>query len=266
VSGNTVSGNADGILISDETAESRDNLLIHNTVKNNPLECGIVLASHPPVGAIGSPHYGVHHNTVAENVSKDNGVQIGGSGVGLFSDGIGPGRTSDNVIIHNQLTGNGLGGVALHTHVGPAFGAPPDNLNANMIIGNFIAGNLADTFDTATPGRVGININSGDGGSPVRGTVISHNVIRDEDVDIAVNTPAEVDIHLNDLLGGKIGVADVCVLDGSKACTGSIDATENFWGCPAGPGGPECTTASGSDIRSTPWLHKPIGDDDERDH
>jgi len=263
VSGNTVSGNADGILISDETAESRDNLLIHNTVKNNPLECGIVLASHPPVGAIGSPHYGVHHNTVAENVSKDNGVQIGGSGVGLFSDGIGPGRTSDNVIIHNQLTGNGLGGVALHTHVGPAFGAPADNLNANMIIGNFIAGNLADTFDTATPGRVGININSGDGGSPVRGTVISHNVIRDEDVDIAVNTPAEVDIHLNDLLGGKIGVADVCALDQSTVCTGSIDATENFWGCTAGPGGPECTTTSGSDIRFTPWLHKRIGGDDD---
>jgi len=139
-----------------------------------------------------------------------------------------------------------------------------DNMNANMIIGNFIAGNLADTFDTATPGRVGININSGDGGSPVRGTVISHNVIRDEDVDIAVNTPAEVDIHLNDLLGGKIGVADVCALDASKVCTGSIDATENYWGCPAGPGGPGCTTASGSDIRFTPALHKANRDDDDR--
>ena len=254
VSGNTISGNADGVLISDETAESRDNLLIHNTVKNNPLECGIVLASHPPVGSSGpffAPHFGVDHNTVAENVSTGNGVQIGGSGVGLFSDGNGPGRVSDNVIIRNKLTDNGLGGVALHTHVGPAFGAP---------------GNLADAFDTATPGRVGININSGDGGSPVRGTIISHNVIRDEDVDIAVNTPAEVDIHLNDLLGGKIGVADVCALDLSKACTGSIDATENYWGCPAGPGGSECTTASGSDIRFTPWLHKPVDDDDGRDH
>ena len=160
-----------------------------------------------------APHYGVDHNTVAENVSADNGVQIGGSGVGLFSDGNGPGRTSDNLIIHNKLTGNGLGGVALHTHVGPAFGAPADNMDGNMIIGNFIAGNLADQADTATPGRVGININSGGGGSPVVGTVITGNVIRDEDVDIAVNTPAEVDTHLNELLGGKIGVADVCAFD-----------------------------------------------------
>jgi parallel beta-helix repeat protein len=266
VSGNVISNNADGILISDETAESQGNLLIHNTVKDNPLECGIVLASHPPRGSIGSPHHGVHHNTVAENVSTANGVQIGGSGVGLFSDGIGPGRTSDNVIIHNTLTGNGLGGVALHTHVGPAFGAPADNMDGNMIIGNLIAGNLADLFDTATPGRVGININSGGGGSPVRGTVISHNVIRDEDVDVAVNTPADVDIRLNDLLGGKIGVADVCALDngaGAPVCTGSIDATENFWGCRGGPDDKGCATTSGSDIRFNPWLKESVGDDGE---
>src|SRR6202007_53354 len=51
VSGNLIAGNADGILISDETAESLGNLVLHNTVKNNPLECGIVLASHPPVGS-----------------------------------------------------------------------------------------------------------------------------------------------------------------------------------------------------------------------
>lgn len=270
VSGNRITGNADGILISDETAESRDNLLIHNTVKDNPAECGIVLASHPPMGAIGSAHHGIDHNTVAENVASDNGVKVGGAGVGLFSDGNGPGRVSDNVIIRNKLTGNGIGGVTLHSHVGPNFHAPADNMDGNMIIANFIAGNLADNFDTATPGRVGININSGLGGSPVRGTIISQNVIRDEDVDIAINTPAEVDIHLNDLLGGKVGVADVCVLDFTSnsappACTGTIDATENYWGCSAGPGSSGCTTASGADIRFTPWLQKPSDDDDDRD-
>ena len=264
VSGNLITGNADGVLISDETAESHDNLLIRNIITNNPLECGIVLASHPPSGHTSppfAPHNGVDHNTVAENVSSDNGVQIGGSGAGMFSDGAGQGRVSGNVIIRNTLTGNGLGGVALHTHVGPAFGLPPDDMSGNKIIGNFIAGNLADQFDTATPGPVGININSGDGGSPVIGTVISQNVIRDEDVDIAVNTPAEVDIHLNDLRGGKIGVADVCALDGATICTGNIDATENYWGCPAGPGGHRCATASGSDIRFAPWLKNPISSD-----
>lgn len=258
ISDNYVTGNADGVLISDETGESHNNLLIRNIITNNPLECGIVLASHPRAGTTTMnpipAHFGVNNNTVAENVSSDNGVQIGGAGAGMFSDGAGQGTVSGNVIIRNKLTGNGLGGVALHTHVGPAFGLPADNFSGNKIIGNFIAGNLADTADTATPGPVGININSGDGGSPVLGTVITDNQIWDEAIDIAVNTPAEVDIHLNNLLGGQVGVGDVCALDGSKVCTGSIDATENFWGCAAGPGGPGCTTTSGSDIRFAPWL------------
>jgi Right handed beta helix region len=269
VSENLITGNADGVLISDETAESRDNLIIHNIVKDNPLECGIVLASHPSTGIPPyAPHHGVNHNTVAENISTRNGVQIGGSGAGLFSDGAGPGTVTGNVITHNELTQNGLGGVALHTHVGPAFGAPADNMNGNVIIGNFIAGNLADQFDTATPGRVGININSGGGGSPVTGTVISHNVIRDEDVDIAINDPAEVDIHLNDLLGGQIGVADVCAHDNPtklSVCTGNIDATENFWGCAAGPAGGGCSTTSGSDILSSPWLDRRVLANDQHD-
>jgi len=261
-SGKLITANADGVLISDETAEIHDNLLIHNTVKNNPLECGIVLASHPPSGMTSppfAPHHGVDHNTVADNLSTGNGVKIGGAGAGMFSDGAGRGRVSDNVIIGNTLTNNGLGGVALHTHVGPAFGLPADDMSGNKIIGNIIAGNLADQFDTQTPGRVGININSGDGGSPVRGTVISQNVISDEDIDIAVNTPSEVDIHLNSLLGAGIGVGDVCAFDGASVCTGTIDATENFWGCPAGPGEHGCTTIIAARILWIPWLQKPVG-------
>lgn len=258
VSGNYISGNADGILISDDTAESRGNLLTNNVVTDNPLECGIVLASHPPMGSTPpnfAPHYGVDHNTVSQNIVSKNGVQVGGAGAGLFSDGQGPGRASENVIIGNQLTGNGIPGVALHTHVGPVFGAPADNMSGNMIIGNFIAGNGPDTDDTATPGPTGININSGGGGSPVYGTIITQNVIRDEQVDIAVNTPAELDAHLNDLMGGMIGVANVCALD-MAACTGSINATENYWGCAGGPGAKGCTTISGSNINFTPWLGK----------
>ena len=256
VEGNFMTGNADGVLISDDTAASFNNVIVNNIVTNNPLDCGIVLASHAPAGSTPphyAPHYGVFNNTVANNVSNANGVEVGGAGVGLFSDGNGPGRTSGNVIVRNRLTNNGLPGVALHTHVGPAFGAPADNMDGNVIIGNFISGNGADTGDTATPGTTGININSGGGGSPVRGTVISQNVIQNEQVDIAVNTPAELNAHFNDLLGGNVGMANVCALD-SAACTGRIDATENYWGCPAGPGSGGCTTTSGSNISFTPWL------------
>jgi hypothetical protein len=268
MSDNVLTGNADGVLISDETAESHHNLFIHNTVTDNPLECGIVLASHPPSGHTAppfAPHFGVDFNTVAENVSNNNGVQIGGSGVGLFSDGAGQGRVSGNVVIHNELKHNGLGGVALHTHVGPAFGLPPDDMSGNQIIGNIIEDNLSDKDDTATPpGGVGININSGGGGSPVIGTIIARNIIEDEAVDVAVNTPAEVDVHLNDLLGGKVGVADVCALDKASMCTGTIDATQNWWGCDDGPGSHGCSSVSGTNITFKQWLQKPVhreGDD-----
>jgi Right handed beta helix region len=268
VSGNFVTGNADGLLISDDTAISKGNVVTNNYFINNPLECGIVLASHPPFGSSApyfAPHYGVVGNTVANNVSNYNGVVVGGSGAGLFSDGNGPGRVSENVIINNQLIGNGIGGVDLHTHVGPAFGAPPDNMNNNSIIGNYIAKNLSDVDDTATPpGGDGININSGGGGTPVYGTVIELNNITDEAVDIAVNTPNTVEVHLNNLLGGQVGVANVCAFDKAgeaptAVCTGSIDATWNYWGCPGGPaGGPGCSTVSGADILFTPWFGGPL--------
>jgi hypothetical protein len=265
VSGNYVSGNADGLLISDETAVSQGNLVTQDTFINNPLECGIVLASHPVAGSSGPPwpvHHGVVNNTITNNISTGNGVAIGGSGVGLFSDGIGQGRVSGNVISHNTLTGNGIGGVNLHTHVGPSFYLPADDMSNNTITGNYIASNHADTFDTATPGRVGININSGDGGSPVTGTVITFNIILDEDVDIAVNTPATVEIHDNSLLGGEIGIANVCAYDGATNCAGVIDATRNYWGCSAGPGGgATCSFINpiyGANILYKPWSPQPV--------
>jgi hypothetical protein len=266
VSGNFLTQDGDGILISDDTGPSHDNLLIHNIAVDNPPECGIVLASHPPMGSAPpayAKHYGVYHNTVAENVSDRNGITVGGSGVGLFSDGEGQGRTSQNVIINNELIGNGIPGVALHSHVGPAFGLPADDMNGNMIIGNYIADNGKDTDDTSTDGPTGINISSGQGGTPIYGTIITGNTIVDEDEDIAADSPTEVDAHLNNLLGGKIGVANVCALDNgptSTLCTGSIDATQNFWGCWAGPGSGNCSTTSGANVIFNPWLSSPVPD------
>ncbi|MGB6973528.1 MAG: right-handed parallel beta-helix repeat-containing protein [Terracidiphilus sp.] len=256
VTGNLITQNDDGILVTDETRASHDIVISGNAVNDNPGECGIVLASHPPVGAIGSKHYGDFHITVDGNDVENNGVQVGGAGVGLFSDGIGQGRASQNVITHNRLIGNGIGGVSLHTHVGPNFHLPADDMDGNQIIVNYIAKNLADTNDTATPGRVGININSGGGGSPVRGTVISGNTITDEDVDIAVSTPALVNAHGNNLLGGGTGVANICAFD-HASCTGGSVATENYWGCASGPGAKHCTTASGPNVLWDPWLSAP---------
>lgn len=265
VSGNTMTNSADGLLISDETAESHDNLIIRNSVSNNPLDCGLTLASHPPVGSSPpyfAPHHGVDRNTLSENIVSGNGVQVQGAGVGLFSDGAGPGKVHGNVISHNILTGNGIGGVALHSHVGPVFGAPADDMNGNIITGNYVSGNGADNGDTATPGTVGIQISSGGGGTPVQGTIITGNVIWNEDYDIAVNTPGTVRAHDNDLYpsGMRVGLGNICAFD-SAPCTGSVDATENYWGCKAGPGAASCSAATGPQVSVVPWLKEPAGNE-----
>ena len=57
-----------------------------------------------------------------------------------------------NVIINNRLMDNGLPGVAMHSH------APGQDITNNVIIGNYIAGNGADTDDAFTPGPTGINV------------------------------------------------------------------------------------------------------------
>lgn len=262
VASNVMTNSADGILMSDETGETHDNLIVGNRVVNNPLDCGLTLASHAPVGSSGpyfAPHYGVDHNTLSGNTVSGNGVQVEGAGVGLFSDGNGPGKVTGNIITLNLLTGNGIGGVALHSHVGPLFGAPADNMDGNVIVGNYVSGNGADIGDTATPGTVGIQISSGHGGTPVNGTIISGNIIRDEDYDVAVNTPGTVMVHGNDLFvsGMGVGVGNICAFDGVP-CTGSVDATQNYWGCKNGPGAKGCSSATGPNVSTTPWLTLPV--------
>jgi hypothetical protein len=144
------------------------------------------------------------------------------------------------------LKDNGLPGVAIHNHAAPA-GAPAVDLNNNVIMGNRISGNAADTMDAATPGPTGINIY---GVAPITGTLISGNVIEDEAEDIVTQTPAEVNVHFNDLLGGHIGVDNIG--------TGTVDAAENWWGSPRGPEAEGATKVEGPDVSFTPWLFFPV--------
>jgi parallel beta-helix repeat protein len=244
VSDNIVEHNAGGILLSDDTGATHDNLISANVVRENPFDCGITLASHSPASLTGSSSpLGVFHNTISGNESSRNGLAVAGAGagVGIF-DSVPGTKNYANVVINNKLTDNGLPGVAMHSH------APGQNLDDNTIVGNYIAGNGADTEDAATPGKTGINVF---GVSPTEGTIISQNVIKDEAVQIAVNTPAHVEIHLNNFFDDTLGVDNLG--------TGSVDATENWWACAGGPkGGEKCTSVEGPDVLFTPWLTKPL--------
>jgi len=242
VANNIVNNNAGGILLSDDTGTTDENLITGNVVTNNPYDCGITLASHPPAAITGATApFGVIHNTIAANQSSNNGLGISGAGAGVGIFTFLPGGTvARNVVIANRLTGNGLPGVTFHAH------GPNEFLNHNKIVGNHISGNGADTADAATPGPTGINVY---GVSPINGTIISQNVIQGETNDIVINTPTEVVIQFNDLRDG-IGIANTGA--------GFANATENWWGCAGGPGTAGCGNATGPNVFWTPWLSGPF--------
>lgn len=242
--------NAGGILLSDETGPTRDNLISGNNVHDNPYDCGITMASHGP--ALSSPvSFGVVHNTIAHNISEHNGTQQpgAGAGVGIFAPF--PGTTAArNVVIDNELFNNGMPGVALHNHAAAPAPAPAVDLNGNVIVGNHIFGNAADTADAATPGPTGINIYSV---APIYGTVISQNTIDNEAVGVAFKAPnGLLTVHFNDFSINKIG------LDNLGAAP--VSAVENWWNCPAGPGANRCATVVGSNVTFSPWLTTPFND------
>ena len=244
VANNTVEENTGGILLSDDTGTTHDNMITGNMVMNNPFDCGITLASHPAAALTGSSSpLGVFNNTIAANSSLDNGLVVpgAGAGVGIF-DSVPGAQAYGNIVKGNRLEGNGLPGVALHSHT------PGQNLNDNQIIGNRISSNGQDTSDAATTGPTGINIF---GVSPITGTVISQNVITHESLDIVVNTPADVAADNNDLHGsGRVGVQNVGA--------GTVDATDNWWGCKDGPGEFPCSNVNGpGTVLYSPWLRKP---------
>jgi parallel beta-helix repeat protein len=242
---NVSANNSGGILLSDDTGATHDNLITGNNVRNNVSDCGITLASHTPASLTGSTTpLGVFHNVIAENESIRNGTAAGGSGAGIGIFASVPGAQAyGNVVINNQIRKNGLPGLAMHSHT------PGQILNDNMIVGNQISGNGADNGDAATPGHTGINVF---GVSTVTGTVISGNSIEGEDDDIVTNTPGEIAIHFNNLLGGKLGV--------NNLGSGSVDATENWWGSGKGAGASGATSIGGSGIIFDPFLTSPVSE------
>ena len=267
VANNQVDHNAGGILMTDETGPNHDNLITGNIVTENGYDCGITLASHraaPGYGGTSRTPYGVFHNTVANNESSKNGLAVSGNGVGvgLFTS---PGPPTlptlatsvcDNVVIGNRLTGNGQPGVAMHAHKAGA------RLTGNLITGNYIADNGADVSDTLTAGPTGINIHAGASGEPLTDNVVTGNIIERESIDVAVSTSAPIDVHLNDLTGGGVGVANLG--------TGTINATVNWWGCSGGPTAAGCSTVQGNGITFTPWLTRRANSEErgseEHDH
>ena len=255
---NEVAWNSGGILTSDETGPSHDNVISQNFVHDNQYDCGITFASHgPAVSVIPSATlpYGLMRNTIANNRSWRNGLKLPGAGAGIGIFAPFPGTTdAANVIIGNDVRDNGLPGITMHNHAYAPV-APPVNLNDNVIIGNYLSGNAADTADAATGGPTGINIYSV---APITGTIVLQNRFRDEAYGLVFKAPAgQVDAHFNNFDQG-IGVDNLGA--------GTISATQNWWNCAAGPGSGNCAGVEGAGVTVMPWLTRPFDSSDDFEH
>lgn len=248
VAHNVIEQNSGGILVSDETAPSHDNLITENTVEDNPFDCGITLAGHPQAVTFGTP-LGVFNNVVDGNRSIHNGYQVPGAGAGVGIFAFIPGANmSGNVVSNNVLLHNGIPGVTIHLH------APGMNFDNIKIVHNVIRGNGADSDpDATTPGTAGINIG---GHSAINGLIIAKNQISDEQTDVVLNVSSSVALHLNDLLSNGFGVQNLG--------TGAVDATANWWGCAGGPGAHGCSSV-GPGVSYIPWLTFPVDCDKPAD-
>jgi parallel beta-helix repeat protein len=247
VANNVVEQNSGGILLSDETGVTYAVTVTGNSVHDNALDCGITLASHGPSPQAASKlPYGVINNNIIGNNVNANGLVGAGAGIGIFAPG--PGNIAfGNQVIGNVITNNGLPGVTIHNHAAPP-GAPGINLNDTVIIGNFISGNAADGEDAATPGTTGIDIFSI---APVYAIEILENTIVNEAIDVVMNTPGGMELHMNNLLGTGIGIDNLG--------TGVVNSSLNYFGCATGPGTSGCTTVGGPGVISGPFQTKQIG-------
>jgi nitrous oxidase accessory protein NosD len=242
---NVVTGNAGGILISDDTGLAFNNTILANNVSNNAADCGITLASHPPAAFTAAKEpFGVYHNHVIGNVASQNGLKGEGAGVGIFAAGP-KGKAHGNRVLNNTLTGNGLPGVTLHGHT------PDQNLDNNVVMGNTISGNGPDTDEAATPGTAGIAFTSV---APIHGTVVAENTISGQDIGVVWHAPGAVAVSRNNLMLRGVGVYNLG--------TGTVEAENNYWGCGSGPlgvGANGCATVRVGGVRIQTWATKAFG-------
>jgi parallel beta-helix repeat protein len=213
VKDNVVTGNSDGILLTDDYGPNSYNLVEGNIVDDNLSECGIVLPSHSStavtfdpttfaVTSVNPTQGGVYGNVVRDNVADDNGTNPAplafggggsGSGIGLF--GSGPGSAVyNNVVEDNEASGNGLAGILIHAHHPGG-----EYLDGNSFVHNDLGTNntLGDGFDgppTTDFQPTGIAVFS----VPNVHMTIAHNRIHDDAIGIWLSTTVTADgLHHN---------------------------------------------------------------------
>jgi hypothetical protein len=182
---NYIARNSGGILLSDDTGPTHNNLVEGNVVTGNAGDCGITVSGHNPAAltAAGVPRprvAGVYDNVIRNNVVTSNGLKGQGAGV-LFANAV-PGTASyDNLVEDNYIADNGLSGVTMHAHtIGKG---QFEDLSGNVITNNTIGRNNIDGDPLDGPPGPADHQTTGvlvfSGGRPVSVTIARNHISND---------------------------------------------------------------------------------------
>jgi hypothetical protein len=227
-------------------------------IQNSPLNgaqngLGIyVQASGPNVAAV---------DTVGVTVSgyQKNGITYNGCGCALALDGVATGTISGST-----ASGAGDVGVIAQNGIQVGFGAGPVTITGNSITGHRYTGNPANgtatgilvfsssnndiTLNQVSDGNNGIVFQGGsfglcDPGDSTGNTATCNQITGHGSLsyEVGVSTDAAANsVQDNAITGNSTGV------DGSAIGSGSLDAENNWWGCPTGPNTAGCDTTDGA--------------------
>jgi hypothetical protein len=201
----------------------------------------LVEGSTGPTTIAGNEFAGLVSNTDAPDVYPGEGILI---------LAIGDAVTSPQLVSDNHFHGYAGLGVAVQAGRSSAPGSPSSFSDVT------VAGNEIDLGGAMFPstGRPlgGVILKTGQADSTIEGADIVGNTIsvsapgNDIAAEAAEGAISGTAAHANRLVG-----TPAAGLDASLA--GPVDATDNWWGCNAGPGHPGCTAASGL-VASVPNL------------
>jgi parallel beta-helix repeat protein len=166
IRGNTVTSNNGGIELANDpaaagielpgvTGTASHDLVVGNSVVENPFACGIFLVDHAGTqdGTL-NMQFGIHDNVVQGNTITNNAMHGWGSGV-LLATGMPGGAVYNNVVRGNTIDGNGLAGVTVHSHT------PNEYLDGNVVTDNNIGtNNLRGFLEPDDPQTTGVFIGS----------------------------------------------------------------------------------------------------------
>jgi Protein of unknown function (DUF1565) len=194
VKDNFIAGNSGGVLLSDDTGPTHDNLVAGNVVTGNASDCGITVPGHNPaaLNAKGQRQpsvAGVYRNIIRGNVVTNNGNKGEGAGV-LFANG-GPGTASyDNLVQGNFIADNELAGVTMHAHT---LGKGQfEDLSGNNVIGNNIGRNNTGGDPLDCP--------------PGSATCSPQDLVTTGILVFSAGTPVTLKIAFNHVFNDKIGI------------------------------------------------------------